>query len=375
MRHVQLSHSEIAVPCICLHQNRMLESRFGLRSCQIPVLWVTFSNRTRQLLTAPRNEVSVLSPLIFWPCFAGLVILTIGFINVRKELSATLGLDKLIALGRVFFAAPLAVFGAEHFAVSRSIMQVVPPWVAGRLVWACFVGLCLIAAALSLVLTKYVRLSAPLLAIMFFLFAAMIHLPNVAANPKDRIVWAVAVRDLDPGSDEVRTAFSPALGDYVLLVRRNDTSAQRSRESERQNCLGRCGARSLVRRRCVRASCNRTRPWLQRAANVRASVYPRCRDLFRSGTFSAPGVRAWRSSSQGYTGLGPLSSPARISRGSHHAHRRSTHAGPQTYPSGRGMGRFAIYSTDFFPLSAHNDHGHQDSRISGRTELHLRHRS
>jgi uncharacterized membrane protein len=138
----------------------------------------------------------VLSPLIFWPCFAGLVILTIGFITVRKELSAALGLDKLIALGRVFFAAPLAVFGAEHFAVAKSISQIVPPWMPGRLFWTYFVGLCLIAAALSLVLTKYVRLSSTLLAIMFFIFAAMIHLPNVTANPKDRFVWAVAVRDL-----------------------------------------------------------------------------------------------------------------------------------------------------------------------------------
>ncbi len=136
------------------------------------------------------------SPLIFWPCFAGLVILTIGFVTIRKDLSAAPGLDKLIVLGRVFFAAPLAVFGAEHFAASKSIMQVVPPWMPGRLFWTYFVGLCLISAAISLVLTRYVRLSAPLLAIMFLLFAAMIHLPNVAANPKDRIVWAVAVRDL-----------------------------------------------------------------------------------------------------------------------------------------------------------------------------------
>lgn len=147
-------------------------------------------------LTALRNEVSVLSPMIFWPCFAGVAILAIGFITARKELSAALGLDKLIALARVFFAAPLAVFGTEHLVAAKSISQVVPPWMPGRLFWTYFVGLCLIAAALSLVLTKYVRWSSTLLAIMFFLFAAMIHLPNVAANPKDRFVWAVAVRDL-----------------------------------------------------------------------------------------------------------------------------------------------------------------------------------
>ena len=138
----------------------------------------------------------MLSPIIFWPCLAGLIILAIGLVAVRHEFSAAHGLDKLIALGRTFFAAPLAVFGTEHLVGAKFMMQVVPPWMPGRLFWAYFVGLCLVAAALSLVLMKYVRLSATLLAIMFSLFVAMIHLPNVVAAPKDRIVWTVAVRDL-----------------------------------------------------------------------------------------------------------------------------------------------------------------------------------
>jgi uncharacterized membrane protein len=127
---------------------------------------------------------------------AGVIVLAIGCFTVRKELSAAPGLDKLIALARVFFAAPLALFGAEHFAAARGISQVVPPWMPGRLFWTYFVGLCLIAAAFSLVLGKYVRLTATLLAIMFLLFVALIHLPNVAAHPENRFVWAVAVRDL-----------------------------------------------------------------------------------------------------------------------------------------------------------------------------------
>jgi uncharacterized membrane protein YphA (DoxX/SURF4 family) len=43
---------------------------------------------------------------------------------------------------------------------------------------------------------KYLRVSSMLLGIMFVLFVLMIHLPNVAANPRDRILWAVALRDL-----------------------------------------------------------------------------------------------------------------------------------------------------------------------------------
>jgi uncharacterized membrane protein len=166
----------------------------------------------------------VFSPLIFWPGLAGVIVLAVGLFVARKELSGAAGLDKLIALARVFFAAPLALFGAEHFAAVRGISQVVPPWMPGRLFWTYFVGLCLIAAAFSLVLGKYVRLTATLLAIMFLLFVAMIHLPNVAAQPENRFVWAVAARDLTFAAgacalaEGLRTRGSPILSVVRLYI-------------------------------------------------------------------------------------------------------------------------------------------------------------
>jgi hypothetical protein len=39
-------------------------------------------------------------------------------------------------------------------------------------------------------------LPATLLGIMFVCFVLMIHIPNVAANPNNRILWAVALREL-----------------------------------------------------------------------------------------------------------------------------------------------------------------------------------
>jgi uncharacterized membrane protein len=65
-----------------------------------------------------------------------------------------------------------------------------------RLFWAYFVGAALFAAALSLVLRRQVRLAAALLGVMLVLFVMLMHLPNAAAKPGDRFVWAVALRDL-----------------------------------------------------------------------------------------------------------------------------------------------------------------------------------
>jgi uncharacterized membrane protein len=138
----------------------------------------------------------VFSPFIFWPWFAGLTILIAGLLTHRRELATARGLDKLVAMGPVFMAAGIAAFGAEHLVRPRVLMQVVPVWMPGRLFWAYFVGFALLAAAASFVLKKFVRWSATLLGLMFVLFVLMIHAPNVAANPRDRFLWTVALREL-----------------------------------------------------------------------------------------------------------------------------------------------------------------------------------
>lgn len=138
----------------------------------------------------------MISRFFFWPSIAGAAFLVAGFLNFRRELRAAKGLDKLIALGSVCVAAPLATFGAEHLVAARSLAEIVPAWIPARLFWAYLVGIALIAAALSLTAKKYVRLSVPLLAAMFFVFVFTIHIPNAIAHAKDRLFWTVALRDL-----------------------------------------------------------------------------------------------------------------------------------------------------------------------------------
>jgi uncharacterized membrane protein len=138
----------------------------------------------------------MLSSTNFWMCFAGLIYLVAGVFVLRKEFGAARGWDKLITLGCVFIAVPLAVFATEHFRGANFIKNMVPSWVPAHLFWAYFVGCALLAAATSLTVRKFVRLSSTLLGLMFFLFVCMIHIPNALAHPKDRFAWAVALRDL-----------------------------------------------------------------------------------------------------------------------------------------------------------------------------------
>jgi uncharacterized membrane protein len=142
----------------------------------------------------------MLSSTNFWMCFVGLIYLVAGVSLVRKEIAVARGWDKIITLGCVFFAVPLAVFAAEHFGAARFIQTMVPSWIPWHLFWAYFVGFALLAAATSLTVRKFVRLSSTLLGLMFVIFVCTLHIPNVFAHPKDRFAWAVVLRDLSFGA-------------------------------------------------------------------------------------------------------------------------------------------------------------------------------
>ncbi len=138
----------------------------------------------------------MLSSTNFWMSFAGLIYLAAGVSILRKEFSAARGWDKFITLDCVFIAVPLAVFAPEHFRGPEFIQSMVPSWMPAQWFWPYFVGCALLAAATSLTLRKFVRLSSTLLGFMFFLFVCMIYLPNALVHPKDRFAWTYALRDL-----------------------------------------------------------------------------------------------------------------------------------------------------------------------------------
>lgn len=137
----------------------------------------------------------MLSQFPFSPYLGGIVIALIGIVALRREIKGAIGMDKIVALGPLFMAVPLGVFGAEHLAGARFIAQMVPSYMPGRLFIAYFVGVALFAAALSLTLKQQAFLGGLLLGIMIFLFVCMLHIPNVVAHPHDRLFWTIVLRD------------------------------------------------------------------------------------------------------------------------------------------------------------------------------------
>src|SRR5580692_4935480 len=90
----------------------------------------------------------VIPSQVIWSYSVGGVVLAIGLVTLflSGDWQRARGFDKLILLGPLFYAAPIAAFGTEHFTVTKSIASIVPRWIPWHYFWAYFVGTCFIAA-------------------------------------------------------------------------------------------------------------------------------------------------------------------------------------------------------------------------------------
>jgi uncharacterized membrane protein len=129
-------------------------------------------------------------------CAAGVIVLAAGYGLARARVRAESGMGKVLALAPVFAAAPLAVFSMQHFTDAKSLVPLVPKWLPAHLFWVYFVGAALLSAGISFVVWVWVRWSAALLALLFFIIVATIDLPNLHAGLHDRIFWVLTVREM-----------------------------------------------------------------------------------------------------------------------------------------------------------------------------------
>jgi uncharacterized membrane protein len=134
---------------------------------------------------------------VIWSYAVGGVVFAAGLLTIflRGDWQKARGFDKLILFGPLFYAAPIAAFGTEHFTVTDAVASIMPAWIPWHPFWVYFVGACLIAGALSLVTRIQARLSASLLALTFFLFVMLMHGPGWAQDPRNRFALAVALRE------------------------------------------------------------------------------------------------------------------------------------------------------------------------------------
>ncbi len=85
----------------------------------------------------------------------------------------------LLTLGRVFFAVPFLIFGVNHLMMADAMASIVPGFLPYATFWVYFTGLALVAAALAILLKRYVKWACYGLAIFLLLTMFTIHFVGI----------------------------------------------------------------------------------------------------------------------------------------------------------------------------------------------------
>ena len=136
---------------------------------------------------------------VTWSYLVFGVVLAIGLgtILLRGDWQKARGFDGLILFGPLFYAAPVAAFGTEHFTVTPVIASIIPAWIPWHYFWVYFVGACFIAGGLSLVTGIQARLAASLFGLTFFLFVVLMDIPAAwAQHPRNRFGLTYVLREI-----------------------------------------------------------------------------------------------------------------------------------------------------------------------------------
>jgi uncharacterized membrane protein len=143
-------------------------------------------------LQFPRLIAQPHSPDPWTSGFELLALMGGAFVLARIEIPDGLRLEptnkvlsRLAIFGRVVFAIALVVFAVQHFLYAKFVATIVPAWIPARLFWSYFVGVAFVAAALAIVTRQMARTASILLGTMFFIWVFILHLPRVAAKPRN----------------------------------------------------------------------------------------------------------------------------------------------------------------------------------------------
>jgi len=101
-------------------------------------------------------------------------------------------MERMGRLGRVLFAAPMVVFGVQHFLYPAFLATLIPSWIPWHSFWEDVVGAAFVAAAVSIATNKATRMAAVLLGAMFGLFVLVLHVPRVVEAVRSLDEWTSA---------------------------------------------------------------------------------------------------------------------------------------------------------------------------------------
>jgi putative oxidoreductase len=105
-------------------------------------------------------------------------------------------MKKITTVGRILFAIPFAIFGINHLLMTDYYLGVLTSFIPFGAYTIILTGILLIAASISIITKKYVKLSTILLAILLLIFIITIHIPHLLTDTDKTATLIALLKDI-----------------------------------------------------------------------------------------------------------------------------------------------------------------------------------
>ena len=105
-------------------------------------------------------------------------------------------MKKLSIIGRILFGIPFAIFGINHFLMMDYYMGMLTSFIPRTGYIMILTGIMLIAASISIITKKFLKLSTIMLAILLFLFIVTIHIPHLVHGTDTTATLIALLKDI-----------------------------------------------------------------------------------------------------------------------------------------------------------------------------------
>jgi uncharacterized membrane protein len=105
-------------------------------------------------------------------------------------------MKNISTIGRILFAIPFALFGINHFLMTDYYLGVLTSFIPLGAYTIILTGIMLIAASISIITKKFVKLSTILLAVLLFIFIVTIHIPHMFTDTDKTATLIALLKDI-----------------------------------------------------------------------------------------------------------------------------------------------------------------------------------
>ena len=105
-------------------------------------------------------------------------------------------MKKITTIGRILFAIPFALFGINHFLMTDYYLGMLTSFVPLGAYTIILTGIMLIAASISIITKKFVKLATIILAILLFIFIVTIHIPHLLNGSEKTVTLIALLKDI-----------------------------------------------------------------------------------------------------------------------------------------------------------------------------------